>query len=100
MNDTYDDIEPGDDNLDENCANEENYDTAEIKYCKKCGRELVSTNDTGYCENCRQKSAGVWGNIVKTVSFFAAAIVLLALKGVANGSKDNDSIDKDGDMQF
>ena len=28
MNDTYDDIEPGDDNLDENCANEEKFHCA------------------------------------------------------------------------
>lgn len=29
-------------------------DTPEIRYCKKCGCELTSTNKKKLCENCRR----------------------------------------------
>ena len=38
-------------------------DKPEIRYCKKCGCELTSTNKKKLCENCRRNKNGVVKNI-------------------------------------
>ena len=35
----------------------------EIRYCKKCGCELMSTNKKKLCENCRRNKNGTIGKI-------------------------------------
>ena len=34
-------------------------DKPEIRYCKKCGCELTSTNKKKLCENCRRDKNGL-----------------------------------------
>ena len=48
----------------------------EIRYCKKCGCELVSTNKHKLCDNCRrERNANIRNGVVGTVSSVALFIV-------------------------
>ena len=38
-------------------AKNETIDSNEIRYCKKCGCELSSTNKHKLCDNCRRERA-------------------------------------------
>ncbi len=48
----------------------------EIRYCKKCGCELMSTNKKKLCENCRRNKNGTIGKIS------GAVVSALGLAGV------------------
>ncbi len=49
----------------------------EIRYCKKCGCELMSTNKKKLCENCRRNKNGTIRKISE-----AAGSALACLAGV------------------
>ena len=55
-------------------------DTAQVRYCKKCGCELMSTNTHKLCENCRRKKWEKIGSIGKWIGtgLFAAGAGLLS----------------------
>lgn len=48
----------------------------EIRYCKKCGCELMSTNKKKLCENCRRNKNGT----IRKIS--GAVVSALGLAGV------------------
>lgn len=50
----------------------------EIKYCKKCGCELMSTNNYGMCDNCKGKSANKKKKGVLAALSIAGAAVAFA----------------------
>ena len=40
----------------------------EIRYCKKCGCELVSTNKHKLCDNCRrERNANIRNGVLKVI---------------------------------
>ncbi len=39
-------------------------DVSNMRYCKKCGRELMSTNKKKLCQNCRRKRSQNIKNVV------------------------------------
>ena len=48
-----------------------------IRYCKKCGCELASTNKSRLCASCQNKRKAFWGKIAKdTIFVFAAGIAI------------------------
>ncbi|MBO5575495.1 MAG: hypothetical protein J5956_04260 [Ruminococcus sp.] len=46
----------------------------EIRYCKKCGCELMSTNKKKLCENCRRNKNGTIGKISGAVGSALAGL--------------------------
>ena len=55
----------------------------EIRYCKKCGCELVSTNKNKLCENCRRtRNQGI-----KKIGGTLAVLGVVALAAISNGNK-------------
>lgn len=61
----------------------------EIRYCKKCGCELVSTNKHKLCDNCRrERNANIRKDVlcaVSTVGSIALYIVTIVTKGKRGG---------------
>ena len=55
----------------------------EIRYCKNCGCELVSTNKKKICENCHYKNVQA---IRKTLGI-AGTVALCAVGFFVNGGK-------------
>lgn len=60
-------------------TNEKN---TKIRYCKKCGCELMSTNKHDLCDNCRRERAS---NIRKGVLGTIGTLGSIALFVVTNG---------------
>ena len=54
----------------------------EIRYCKKCGCELVSTNKHKLCDNCRRKRNA---NIRKGIMGAAGTVGSVALTIMTKG---------------
>lgn len=46
------------------------------KFCKKCGKELASCNDSNLCQNCLHKR----GKLIKTVAATAIALTPTIIK--------------------
>ena len=73
-----------------------NEEVVQIRYCKKCGCELASTNKYKLCENCRRmRNANIrkWG-------FSAGAALytlLMFVPKILNTLNDNPSTDVDSD---
>ncbi|MBP3761847.1 MAG: hypothetical protein J6I55_10340 [Ruminococcus sp.] len=59
-------------------------DKPEIRYCKKCGCELTSTNKKKLCENCRRNKNGVVKNI--GAALLGVAFIVIT-KGKSGGLK-------------
>lgn len=65
-----------------------NEEQSDVRYCKKCGCELVSTNKHKLCDNCRRERnanvrSGILG-VVGTVGSFAFFIVTKGKHGGGN----------------
>lgn len=59
-----------------------------IRYCKKCGSELLSTNKGNKCDACKRKKASCVRKIWRTLMVFTIA-------GIAvNNKTDNKAEDK------
>ena len=57
----------------------------EVRYCKKCGCELVSTNHRKLCDSCRRKRAG---NIRRRAGEFAGGVFSVVVAAAAKGKFD------------
>lgn len=53
----------------------------EIRYCKKCGCELVSTNKHKLCDNCRRERNAIIRNSV--LSAAGMGVLFIVTKGKA-----------------
>lgn len=66
--------------MDNNDTNEE------VKFCKKCGCELSSTNKRKLCDNCRRERAGKIRNgvigAVGTVASIALFVITIPLQNI------------------
>ena len=51
----------------------------EVRYCKKCGCELMSTNEGTLCENCKRRRASNVKKIGGTVLGIAGSAALGAI---------------------
>jgi|GEM_PF-925016 len=77
-----------------------NDEVEEIRYCKKCGCELASTNRHKLCENCRRsrnKKIREWA----VGGLGAIGIIIFAGKNLGelrdNTSSDDSNVDNDND---
>ena len=61
----------------------------EIRYCKKCGCELVSTNKHKLCDNCRrERNANIRNGVlgaVGTVGTVGSVALFIVTKGKHGG---------------
>lgn len=48
----------------------------EIRYCKKCGCELVSTNKHKLCDNCRRERNAIIRNRVLSAAGMVALFIV------------------------
>lgn len=56
----------------------------EIRYCKKCGCELVSTNKHKLCDNCRRKrNENIRNGVLSTVGMVGSIALFILTKGKA-----------------
>ena len=53
----------------------------EIRYCKKCGCELMSTNKKKLCENCRRNRNQAIKNTALGISGTVVAVALAVFTG-------------------
>lgn len=59
-----------------------NEEQSDVRYCKKCGCELVSTNKHKLCDNCRrERNANVRNGILCVGSF----VLFIVTKGKHRG---------------
>jgi len=68
----------------------------QIRYCKKCGCELASTNRRKLCENCRRKrNAKIreWGTAAGA-SIGAVLLVAPTILGILRGNVDTTNDDE------
>ena len=56
-------------------------ETKSIRYCKKCGCELMSNNKKNLCENCRLKKNQNIKNALIGTGGTVLSIVLLVISG-------------------
>lgn len=57
----------------------------EIRYCKKCGCELVSTNKHKLCDNCRrERNANIRNGVLGAVGMVGIALFIVT-KGKHGG---------------
>lgn len=59
----------------------------EIRYCKKCGCELVSTNKNKLCENCRRNRNQTIKNTTLGIGCTVAGVVIFVVTGGKGGIK-------------
>ena len=58
----------------------------EIRYCKKCGRELVSTNKHKLCENCRRERNEKFRNAIGGIASIVGGFIMFRVsKGKHDG---------------
>ena len=62
-------------------------DTHEVRYCRKCNCELMSTNKKGLCEDCRRKRNKKLKEIACACGGAVSSIVLAAVFGKNGGIK-------------
>ena len=53
----------------------------EVRYCKKGGCELMSTNEGTLCENCKRGRAGFFKKALSVIGAIAAVAVVVKTKG-------------------
>lgn len=58
---------------------------AEIRYCKKCGCELVSTNKHKLCDNCRRERNKNIRNGAWAVVAVVGSVAFIGTKGKHGG---------------
>ena len=56
-------------------------DGSQIRYCKKCGRELASTNPYKKCENCRENTGSTIRSLVIAGVTLAGSYILGSIFG-------------------
>ena len=57
-----------------------------VRYCKKCGCELVSTNKHKLCANCRRKrNAEIRNNVLGFVGTAGSFALFIVTKGKHGG---------------
>lgn len=61
----------------------------EIRYCKKCGCELMSTNKHKLCDNCRRKRAEKIRNGVLGAGGTALSVLLFVVTNGKHGGGGN-----------
>lgn len=64
-------------------------ETPDIRYCKKCGCELVSTNKRKLCEHCRRERAEKWRRRGEWALGIAGAAGLVITKFLGSNSSDD-----------
>ena len=74
-----------------------NEDVEEIRYCKKCGCELTSTNKRKLCENCRRARNKKIRELVVGVGSTAVGLVLIAPKLLCGFQENTSSDDSDSE---
>ena len=58
----------------------------EIRYCKKCGCELVSTNKHKLCDNCRhERNANIRNGVMGAVGAVGSVALFIVTKGKHGG---------------
>ena len=57
----------------------------EVRFCKKCGCELVSTNKRKLCDNCRREHAGKIRNVGLIGVGILGAVLSVITKGKHGG---------------
>lgn len=63
-----------------------NNDTIQVRYCKKCGCELASTNRKKLCDNCRrERAANIRKGILAAGSAVGSVVLFVATKGKHGG---------------
>lgn len=56
----------------------------EIRYCKKCGCELVSTNKNKLCDNCRrERNANIRNDVLSVAGIVGSIALFIFTKGKA-----------------
>lgn len=62
----------------------------EIRYCKKCGCELVSTNKHKLCDNCRrERNANIRNGVLGAAGTVGGSIVLFIVTKGKHGGGGN-----------
>ena len=67
-----------------------------IRYCKKCGTELLSTNKGKKCDACKRKTASKIRNVM--LSLLAIVPIVPVVKSAKN-KIDNRSSDSDDELE-
>lgn len=63
---------------------------SEIRYCRKCGCELVSTNKHKLCDNCRRKkNANIRTGVLGTVGTVFSVAMFIVSKGKYGRGNNN-----------
>lgn len=62
-----------------------NEEQSSIRYCKKCGCELVSTNKRKLCDNCRRERNANVSEIICVVGTIASSVLFFVTKGKHGG---------------
>ena len=58
----------------------------EIRYCKKCGCELVSTNKHKLCDNCRRaRNANIRNGVLGAAGTVGSIALFIVTKGKLGG---------------
>lgn len=58
----------------------------EIRYCKKCGCELVSTNMHKLCDNCRrERNAKIRKDVLGALGTVGSVVLFIVTKGKHGG---------------
>lgn len=60
-------------------------ENTEIKYCKKCGCELSSTNKHKLCDNCRRERAGTARKVLVGVGTLGSVALFIITNGKHGG---------------
>lgn len=61
-------------------------DESEIRYCKKCGCELASTNKHKFCDNHRrERAANIRNGVLGVVGTVGSVALFIATKGKHGG---------------
>lgn len=65
-----------------------NNNDGEIRFCKKCGCELASTNKRNTCDNCRRERAGkIRKGAIAAVTTVGSIAMFVITKGKHGGNK-------------
>lgn len=64
----------------------ETTDNIKIRYCKKCGCELSSTNKHKLCDNCRrERAAKIRNGALGAVGILGSIAISVVIKGKLGG---------------
>ena len=63
-----------------------NEKSTKIRYCKKCGCELASTNKHDFCDNCRRERASmIRKGVLGTFGTIGSIVLFIVTKGSHGG---------------